>query len=180
MPVVRAGQPLPPGMENMPSLVTPEAVQITPTYPELPGEEQKLIVEAGGHAHLPTLVRNQSGIVDNYEIQVRGMPDGWWNVTPPSVYLVPFGAPSGTYEQDVQINFSPPRSAEAEARLWQLEVVAVSRAQGEVAGSTHDPGSDHAVRGDRERASARARDRPAPRRVRADGAKPRQRAARHP
>ena len=136
MPVVRAGQPLPPGMENMPNLVTPEAVQITPTYPELPGEEQKLIVEAGGHAHLPTLVRNQSGIVDNYEIQVRGMPDGWWNVTPPSVYLVPFGAPSGTYEQDVQINFSPPRSAEAEARLWQLEVVAVSRAQGEVAGST--------------------------------------------
>ena len=136
LPVVRAGQPLPPGMENIPNLVTPEAVQITPTYPELPGEEQKLIVEAGGHAHLPTLVRNQSGIVDNYEIQVKGMPDEWWNVSPPSVYLVPFGAPSGTYEQDVQINFTPPRSAEAEARIWQLEVVAVSRAQGEVAGST--------------------------------------------
>ncbi len=42
-----------------------------------------------------------------------------------------------------------------------------------------DPGPDHAVRGDRERAAARARDRQAPRRVRADGAEPRQRAARH-
>jgi hypothetical protein len=91
---------------------------------------QKLVVEAGGHANLPTLVRNQSGIVDNYEIQVKGMPEEWWNATPPSVYLVPFGAPSGTYEQEVTLHFNPPRSAEAEARVWELEVVAVSRAQG--------------------------------------------------
>ena len=55
----------------------PEAVQITLTYPELPGNVQKLVVEAGGHANLPALVRNQSGIVDNYEIQVRGMPEEW-------------------------------------------------------------------------------------------------------
>jgi beta-lactam-binding protein with PASTA domain len=97
---------------------------------------QKLVVEAGGHVPLPAVVRNQSGIVDNYEIQVKGMPDEWWNVTPPSVYLVPFGAPSGTYEQEVVINFHPPRSAEAEAKLWDVEVVAVSRAQNEVAGTT--------------------------------------------
>ena len=97
---------------------------------------QKLVVEAGGHASLPALVRNQSGIVDNYELQVKGMPEEWWNVTPPSVYLVPFGAPSGTYEQEVTLHFNPPRSAEAEAKVWELEVVAVSRAQDEVAGTT--------------------------------------------
>ena len=111
-------------------------MQITLNYPELPGNEQKLVVEAGGHVPLPALVRNQSGIVDNYEIQVTGMPEEWWNVTPPSVYLVPFGAPSGTYEQDVHINFSPPRSAEAEARIWEIEVIALSRAQNEVTGRT--------------------------------------------
>ena len=136
MPVIRAGDPRPPGAEGVPSTVAPEAVQISLTYPELPGDEQKLLVEAGGRAALPAVIRNQSGIVDNYEIQVKGMREEWWNVVPPSVYLVPFGAPSGTYEQEVQINFTPPRTAEAEARIWELEVVAVSRAQNEVAGTT--------------------------------------------
>jgi beta-lactam-binding protein with PASTA domain len=135
MPVIRAGEPPPPGAEGMPALVTPEAVQITPTYPELPGGEQKLVVEAGGRAALPVVVRNQSGIVDNYEIQVRGMPAEWWKVAPPAVYLVPFGAPSGSYEQEVSIGFNPPRSAEAEARMWDLEIVAISRAQNQVAGT---------------------------------------------
>jgi beta-lactam-binding protein with PASTA domain len=135
MPVIRAGD-IAGGVPGSPNTFSPEAVQITLTYPELPNEERKLIVEAGGHANLPALVRNQSGIVDNYELKVNGMPEEWWNITPPSVYLVPFGAPSGTYEQDVVIHFSPPRSAEAEARMWELEVVAVSRAQGEVTGRT--------------------------------------------
>ena len=99
------------------------------TTPSARATVQKLVVEAGGHVGLPALVRNQSGIVDNYELQVRGMPDGVVDVTPPSVYLVPFGAPSGTYEQEVEIHLHPPRSAEAEARLWDVEVVAVSRAR---------------------------------------------------
>jgi beta-lactam-binding protein with PASTA domain len=136
MPVIRAGDPRAAEMPGVAPLLTTEAVQITLNYPELPGNVRKLVVEAGGHVGLPAVVRNQSGIVDNYELQVRGMPAEWWNVTPPSVYLVPFGAPSGTYEEQVQINFHPPRSAEAEARLWDVEVVAVSRAQNEVAGTT--------------------------------------------
>jgi beta-lactam-binding protein with PASTA domain len=136
MPVIRAGDPNAPNIPGVAPLLTTEAVQITLNYPELPGNEQKLVVEAGGHVPLPALVRNQSGIVDNYELQVKGMPEEWWNVTPPSVYLVPFGAPSGTYEQDVHINFNPPRSAEAEARIWEIEVIALSRAQNEVTGRT--------------------------------------------
>jgi beta-lactam-binding protein with PASTA domain len=136
MPVIRAGDLPSDGSGGAPNTYSAEAVQITLGYPELLGKEQKLIVEAGGHGDLPALVRNQSGIVDNYEIRVNGMPSEWWNVTPPSVYLVPFGAPSGTYEQETTIHFNPPRSAEAEARTWEVEVVAVSRAQGEVTGKT--------------------------------------------
>jgi beta-lactam-binding protein with PASTA domain len=135
MPVIRSGEARPPAAEQVQSLLTPEAVQITLTYPELPGNAQKLVVEAGGHGNLPALVRNQSGIVDNYEIRINGMPQEWWNTTPPSVYLVPFGAPSGTYEEEVTIHFNPPRSAQAEAKVWELEVVAVSLAHGEVAGT---------------------------------------------
>ncbi len=136
MPVVRAGDPRADPASGVPSLLTAEAVQITLTYPESADAEEKLVVEAGGRVVLPALIRNQSGIVDNYEIRVEGMPAEWWNVTPPAVYLVPFGAPNGTYEQEVQIHFAPPRSAEAEARIWEIEVVAISKAQGEQAGST--------------------------------------------
>ena len=164
----------------MPNLVTPEAVQITLDLPRA-ARRRAEARRRGGRPRglLPALVRNQSGIVDNYEIQVKGMPDEWWNVTPPSVYLVPFGAPSGTYEQEVQINFNPPRSAEAEARIWEIEVVAVSRAQSEVAGST--PSKVQITPYEEIESELRPElvDRPAPRRVRADGAEPRERAARH-
>ena len=73
------------------------------------------------------LVRNQSGIVDNYELSVRGLPKDWWSIFPNTVYLVPFGS-SGTYEQEVEIHFHPPRSAEAESRIWELEVAGESKA----------------------------------------------------
>ena len=84
-------------------------------------------VEPGGRAHVIALVRNQSDIVDNYELSVLGLPDDWWSIFPDTVYLVPFGT-SGTYEQEVEVHFHPPRSAEAEARIWDLQVVGRSRA----------------------------------------------------
>ena len=40
---------------------------------------------------------------------------------------MPFGT-SGTYEQEVEIHLHPPRTAEAEARIWDLQVVGQSRA----------------------------------------------------
>jgi beta-lactam-binding protein with PASTA domain len=43
------------------------------------------------------------------------------------VYLVPFGA-GGTYEQEVEVHLHPPRGPEAEARQWDLKVVADSKA----------------------------------------------------
>jgi beta-lactam-binding protein with PASTA domain len=91
------------------------------------GETLAMGAEPGGRARVLALVRNQSGIVDNYELSVRGLPSEWCSIFPNTVYLVPFGS-SGTYEQEVEIHFHPPRSAEAEARIWELEVVGESKA----------------------------------------------------
>jgi beta-lactam-binding protein with PASTA domain len=91
------------------------------------GETLGVGVEPGQRERVLALVRNQSGIVDNYELRVEGLPDGWWSIYPDTVYLVPYGT-SGTYEQEVEIHLHPPRTPEAEARLWDLKVVAFSKA----------------------------------------------------
>jgi beta-lactam-binding protein with PASTA domain len=93
------------------------------------GETLAMGADPGGRARVLALVRNQSGIVDNYELSVRGLPDDWWSIFPNTVYLVPFGT-SGTYEQEVEIHLHPPRTAEAEARIWELQVVGESKAYG--------------------------------------------------
>jgi beta-lactam-binding protein with PASTA domain len=86
-------------------------------------------VDPGGRVTVLGLIRNQSGIVDNYDLAVGGLPEGWWTVTPATAYLVPYGS-SGSYEQEVQIHLHPPRAPEAVARAWSLEVTACSRAYG--------------------------------------------------
>ncbi|HET8758340.1 MAG TPA: PASTA domain-containing protein [Solirubrobacteraceae bacterium] len=91
------------------------------------GETLALGVEPGQRERVLALVRNQSGIVDNYELRVDGLPDGWWSIYPDTVYLVPYGT-SGTYEQEVEVHLHPPRTPEAQARLWDLRVVAFSKA----------------------------------------------------
>jgi beta-lactam-binding protein with PASTA domain len=89
----------------------------------------EVAVEPGGRVTILGLIRNQGAIVDNYDLAVAGLPEGWWTVTPPTAYLVPYGA-GGTYEQEVQIILHPPRAPEALAQPWQLEVTATSRAYG--------------------------------------------------
>ncbi len=85
-------------------------------------------VHPGDRARVRALIRNQSGIVDNYLISVDGLPDDWFSVLPDTVYLVPYGT-GGTYEQEIEIHLHPPRSPEAEARIWELQVTAQSKAQ---------------------------------------------------
>ena len=84
------------------------------------GETLHQAVEPGQRERVLALIRNQSGIVDNYDLRVEGMPDDWWSIYPGTVYLVPFGA-GGTYEQEVEIHLHPPRGPEAEARVWDLQ-----------------------------------------------------------
>ena len=88
-----------------------------------------MAVAPGARATVLGLIRNQSDVVDNFDLSVRGLPDGWWTIAPATAYLVPYGS-GGTYEQEVQIHLHPPRTPQAQARPWSFEVVAVSRAFG--------------------------------------------------
>jgi beta-lactam-binding protein with PASTA domain len=109
----------------------PDSVSLTL---RLPGDQLadtletvRLTVAPGGRAVLLALVRNQSAIVDNYDLSLVGLPDGWWSIVPATVYLVPFGA-GGTYEQEVEIHLHPPRMSQAQARTWSFDVLVWSRA----------------------------------------------------
>src|SRR3954469_23460174 len=96
------------------------------------GETLHQGVEPGQREQVLAMVRNQSGIVDNYDLAVDGLPEDWYSIYPATVYLVPFGS-GGTYEQEVEIHLHPPRGPEAEARVWELEIVADSKAMRTVA-----------------------------------------------
>ena len=98
------------------------------------GERMALAVEPGARERVLAMVRNQSGIVDNYELRVDGLPEGWWSIVPATVYLVPYGSP-GTYEQEVEIHLHPPRTPESHARMWEVRVAAQSKANGSDAAS---------------------------------------------
>ena len=123
------------------------------------GETLALGVHPGDRARVRALIRNQSGIVDNYHLTVVGLPDEWFSVLPDTVYLVPYGS-GGTYEQEVEIHFHPPRAAEAEARIWELQVVAHSKAQERTAATEPlllgiQPFEQHETKVKPERASGR-------------------------
>jgi beta-lactam-binding protein with PASTA domain len=140
----------------------PEPATITLRLPDedaVKGETLALGVHPGDRARVRALIRNQSGIVDNYQLTVEGLPGEWFSVLPDTVYLVPYGS-GGTYEQEVEIHFHPPRAAEAEARIWELEVVALSKAQGRTAATEPlllgiQPFEQHDTKVKPERASGR-------------------------
>src|SRR5262249_30748459 len=116
----------------------PELVQITLRLPDEDGAGGASVatkVEPGTHAVVRALIRNQSDIVDNYQLSIEGMPAEWWTITPSTVYLVPYGAPGGEYEQEVEVRLHPPRTPDAEARAWSLRLVALSKAHGARAGA---------------------------------------------
>lgn len=86
-------------------------------------------VEPGQRAFMFADVRNQSPVVDNLDLSIRGLPEGWWSIAPATVYLAPYGSRE-IYEHRVEVHIHPPRSPAAEARTWPFEVVARSRAYG--------------------------------------------------
>ena len=168
-PVVDADVTLPPGTPAV-APVRPQAQAPAPAGAatlllRLPDDDDagagavKVSVKPGERAMLLGLIRNESGIVDNYDIAVSGLPEGWWTVAPATAYLVPYGS-SGTYEQELQIHLHPPRVPQAEARPWSIEVVARSRAyETQVAGSPAtveiEPYQDVAAKLTPDRASGR-------------------------
>ena len=116
-----------------PETVEPtEAVRVTLVAPDDPGAElgpPAVRVEPGGSLRLVGTVYNRSGIVDSFHLRIAGLDPSWWTIAPSTVNLVPFGAPDGVPEQQVEVHIHPPRAPEAEARPWDLALVARSRAQ---------------------------------------------------
>jgi beta-lactam-binding protein with PASTA domain len=84
-------------------------------------------VEPGQTATLGALVRNESEVVEHFEITVEGLPGGWWSVDHGLVRLLPFG--SGEYETDLTISIHPPRTAQARVGPREFRVVATAVAQ---------------------------------------------------
>jgi beta-lactam-binding protein with PASTA domain len=122
-----------------PPAAQPEAILLALRLPDDEGYAGGTVatrVEPGGRAVILALVRNQSGIVDNYDLSVRGLPEGWWTIEPATLYLVPYGAAGGAYEQEAEVRLHPPRAAEAEARDWSIAVVARSRAYDQEIGAS--------------------------------------------
>jgi beta-lactam-binding protein with PASTA domain len=140
----------------------PESATITLRLPDeeaVKGETLAVGVHPGDRTRVRALIRNQSGIVDNYQLSVEGLPREWFSVLPDTVYLVPYGT-GGTYEQEVEIHFHPPRAAEAEARIWELQVSAYSKAHERIAASEPlllgiQPFEQHETKVKPERASGR-------------------------
>jgi len=134
---VQQAVPVPPAPPAQPAAAPqePETARITLRHPDREADNEGtlgLSVEPGQRDRVMALVRNQGTIVDNYQLRVEGMPEDWWSIYPDTVYLVPFGT-GGTYEQEVEIHIHPPRSPEAVAKLWDLQVVAHSKAQSRTA-----------------------------------------------
>ena len=119
----------PPEPEPLPEPTRSEVVvRLTlPGVGAAPADVVETRVDPGSSAPLTASVRNQSGIVDHFDLAVRGLPQDWWTITPPTVQLVPFGAEGGTHDADATVSFHPPRSSEALAGPRTVRVVARSR-----------------------------------------------------
>ena len=127
---VQAAVPIPPPQPQQ--FEDPDMARISLRMPDRDADKDSTLqtsVEPGQRERVLALVRNQSGIVDNYVLRIENLPDDWWSIYPDTVYLVPFGT-GGTYEQEVEIHLHPPRTPQAEAKLWDLQVVAHSKAHG--------------------------------------------------
>lgn len=133
----------PPAPDPVPA---PEPTPVVPVEPVLvtlkqPGDAGRaggpvvVRVEPGGETALVAVVRNQSGIVDNYDLRLMGWPEEWWTISPATVHLVPAGSESETPEQEVLVRLHPPRAPQAEARSWAVKVAATSAVQHSVVAS---------------------------------------------
>ena len=106
-----------------------EHVSVRLFLPDQPIEPDFLTtsVAPGGTTLVIARVRNQSDIVDSYSLRLEGLPEGWYTVDTPTVYLLAYDAREA-YEEDVPIAIHPPRTPHAVADRWPIAVVATSQA----------------------------------------------------
>jgi hypothetical protein len=116
----QADQPLP----RAPALITLR----DPATDARAGAGLELAIEPGRTVTIIATAHNQGDLVDSFDLAVRGMPDDWWSIEPEAVFLVPPESP-GASAREAEVSLHPPRSADAEARVWPIEVIAHSRAR---------------------------------------------------
>ncbi len=90
-------------------------------------------VDTNSTLYYRATIRNESQIVDNYDLAVLGLPEGWAVVSPAAAFLVPLGAGRGDSEMELQIGITPPRDYRSTAGIWTFELIALSRTHGSVA-----------------------------------------------
>ena len=90
-------------------------------------------VDPGSMIAFRATLRNESQIVDNYDLAVLGLPEGWTTVAPAAAFLVPLGSGRGDSEQELRIDISPPRDYRSTAGIWTFELIALSRTHATVA-----------------------------------------------
>jgi len=90
-------------------------------------------VEAGATIMFVATIRNESQIVDNYDLRIIGLPDDWALTAPAAAFLVPLGSGRGESEQPLRIEISPPRNHRSTAGIWTFELIAISRTTAQIA-----------------------------------------------
>jgi beta-lactam-binding protein with PASTA domain len=121
------------GLGDAPAPTGDASIILTPESFAL-GSSGVPAVEAGATLSYNATIRNESRLVDNYELSVLGLPEGWSVVTPPTAFLVPLGSGRGESDTTVRIDISPPRVYRSTAGIWTFELIAMSRTTATVAG----------------------------------------------
>ena len=82
----------------------------------------KLEVDPGESVEATINIRNQSQIVDEFDIRIEGLDPTWWTLSTSSVSLFPRD------HGEAKLTIRPPKEAEAKAGSYSFQVRAVSQA----------------------------------------------------
>ena len=132
-PPVPLAQSAPIGLGQAPPASGDASIILTPEAFAL-GASGVPAVDTGATLSYNATIRNESRLVDNYELSVLGLPEGWSVVNPPTAFLVPLGSGRGESDTTVRIDISPPRDYRSTAGIWTFELIAMSRTTATVAG----------------------------------------------
>ncbi len=108
------------------------SIVLRPADPTL-GSAGVPAVDAGATLTFVATVRNESQIVDNYDLAVLGLPENWAAVAPAAAFLVPLGEGRGQSSQEIRIDLTPPRQYRSTAGIWTFELIALSRTSAMIA-----------------------------------------------
>ena len=120
------------GIPESPPPTGDASLVLTPIDPVI-GAAGVPAVDAGSSLAFRATVRNESHIVDNYDLAVLGLPENWAVVAPAAAFLVPLGSGRGDSELELRIDIAPPRDYRSTAGIWTFELVALSRTGGTLA-----------------------------------------------